>query len=265
MALDNYFVEWQKKISTKYNIYLEIQRGGRESQLAIQEKTPSIKPFYKENEFTNAFDLIKVFAAGWLGETGLAYNATPPFAPGGTIFDEIINNKKHKNKEREIQINDFDEDDLFAVWLLNYEAINKYRFGRGAEKNSARGFTRYLFYYTVIEIIRDFLNSIHKNIDTKLISKAILKLFSKPEEIHLILNNAALTIDEYFKQGNEYGFYKDEAFVKLNYDIVKILKMSELGKTKMFRDSIILNIRALKQISNGKVPYTEIMNTIKSV
>lgn len=271
MALDNSFVTWQKAIAENYNIYLEIQRGGSESQRVIQAENTSTTPFFKENEFANAFDLIKIFAAGWLGETGLAYNATPPFAPGGAVFEKIINGEIHKSRERdgnirEIEIKDFNHDDLYAVCLLNHEAIFTYKFGRGAD-NSSRGFTRYLFYYTVIEIIRDIILSNNQAIDTKIITKALLRLFSKPGkwEISQVLENAAYTIDEYFTAGTENCVYKDPEFGKQNHDIVKILKMSEFGKTKYFKEGLSVSIRSLKRPHNGKVPYNEIANILKTI
>ncbi len=37
----------------------------------------------------NAFDLFKVYGAGWMGEAGLAFGTNSPFLPKGKVFDEI--------------------------------------------------------------------------------------------------------------------------------------------------------------------------------
>ncbi len=57
-------------MSDRYDIYLETQRGGWDSQRARQKQQPNIKQF---THSANAFDLLKVYGAGWFGEAGTAF------------------------------------------------------------------------------------------------------------------------------------------------------------------------------------------------
>lgn len=122
IALTSDFQTWARQMADKYEIYLEIQRGGWDSQKAQQRQNRATRNF---SEWVNAFDLLKVYGAGWLGEAGLAFGKNPPFLPNGAIFKKIV------NSETESQ---FGLDDLYAAYLLQ-KATEKYRFGRGAQES----------------------------------------------------------------------------------------------------------------------------------
>jgi len=128
LALENDFQKWSRAMASKYGVFLEIQRGGWDSQKAYQRQNPEAKQF---SNCANAFDLLKVYGAAWLGEAGISFGKNPPFAPGGSLFHRIVNQDS------------FGLDDLYAAWLLN-RAAGQFRFGRGAEKQQ-RGQTRFLF------------------------------------------------------------------------------------------------------------------------
>ena len=83
VALRRDFRTWADSMAERYDLFLEIQRGGWESQKAFQNSHPSSRQFI---EFANAFDLIKVYGAGWMREPGTAFGKNTPFLPGGTIF-----------------------------------------------------------------------------------------------------------------------------------------------------------------------------------
>ena len=65
LTLDNHFQNWKRDMAEKYNLFLEVQRGGWDAHQALQRRTGLAKS--KKTNFTdhaNAFDLIKVFGAG---------------------------------------------------------------------------------------------------------------------------------------------------------------------------------------------------------
>jgi len=48
-------------MAERYEVYLEIQRGGWDSRRALQKQRPDIEQFIKA---ANAFDLLKVYGSG---------------------------------------------------------------------------------------------------------------------------------------------------------------------------------------------------------
>lgn len=118
IALESDFQKWSKNMASKYNVFLEIQRGGWDSQKAYQKQNPDTRQF---SECINAFDLLKVYGAAWLGEAGISFGKNPPFAPGGSLFHKIVKQE------------DFGLDDLYVAFQL-YKAGGRFKFGRGAEK-----------------------------------------------------------------------------------------------------------------------------------
>jgi len=82
LALTSDFRKWAKEIADKHYLFLEIQRGGWDSQKALQKQNRTTHQF---KESANAFDLFKVYGAGWFGEAGLAFGTNPPFLPNGSI------------------------------------------------------------------------------------------------------------------------------------------------------------------------------------
>ena len=72
-----------------YNVFLETQRGSWDAQCARQKQKPNSKP--KFDTYANAFDLLKVYAAGWFGEAGTAWGKNGAFLPpSGAIFKRIM-------------------------------------------------------------------------------------------------------------------------------------------------------------------------------
>ena len=55
--------KWADEMAEKYDIFLEVQRGGWDSRRAYQKNHPSERQF---TEYVNAFNLIRVLW-GWLG------------------------------------------------------------------------------------------------------------------------------------------------------------------------------------------------------
>jgi len=82
LALTSDFKTWARQMAERYGVYLEIQRGGWDSRRALQKQHPDLRQF---SQMANAFDLLKVYGAGWLGEAGVAFGKNPPFLPNGAI------------------------------------------------------------------------------------------------------------------------------------------------------------------------------------
>ena len=215
VALESDFQKWSKSMASKYDLFLEIQRGGWDSQKAYQMQNPDAKKF---TEHINAFDLLKVYGAAWLGEAGTSFGKNPPYSPGGAIFHKIVNQP------------DFDLDDLYAAFLL-YKAGVKFKFGRGAEKQQ-RGQTRYLFYMLVVELLKDCFIAANRQSSNKNITKVFIGLF-KPENeilIEALLSYAINIVDDYLTPDDDYSVFKEPKFREKGSDINSFLKWEQLGK-----------------------------------
>src|SRR5262249_56907800 len=62
IALETNFQGWARSMASRYNVFLEIQRGGWDSRKALQKQNPTIRPLF--NDYANAFDLLKAYSAG---------------------------------------------------------------------------------------------------------------------------------------------------------------------------------------------------------
>lgn len=216
LALESNFQSWSRSMANQYNVYLEIQRGGWDSQKAYQKQNPDSKQF---SEYANAFDLLKVYGAAWLGEAGIAYGKNPPFAPGGNIFHKIVNQEN------------FGLDDLYAAYLL-HNATGKFKFGRGAEKPQ-RGQTRYLFCMLTAELLKDCFIAAERLVTNKNQSLALLELFKPHNEIALnaLLDYAISAVDDYLTHGHDYSVFKEPTFTEKGNDLNSFLKWDQLGKS----------------------------------
>ncbi|NTU74435.1 AIPR family protein, partial [Candidatus Roizmanbacteria bacterium] len=123
LTLISDFRIWKREIEERYDIFLEIQRGAWDSQRAYQKQHPQQKQFSK---YANAFDLLKVYGAGWMGESGQAFGRNAAFLPNGMIFKQIVNNEENPEP--------FDVDDLYAAYQLQ-QASEDFKFGRTGENS----------------------------------------------------------------------------------------------------------------------------------
>lgn len=218
IALESDFQKWSKNMASKYNVFLEIQRGGWDSQKAYQKQYPAERQF-SEHEHINAFDLLKVYGAGWLGEAGNAFRQNAPFAPGGSLFKKIVEHE------------DFGLDDLYCAFRL-YKTGKQFEFGRGAPIKQ-RALTRFLFYTLTVEVFKGcFITAYERVATNKDITIALLKLF-KPEnetELKVLLDCAIAIIDEYMSRGNENCIFQEPTFEEKGSDVSNFLKWEQLGK-----------------------------------
>lgn len=245
MALESKFQKWAKGIANQYNIFLEIQRGGWDSQRAYQKQHPNSKQF---KESVNAFDLLKVYGSAWLGEIAAAFGKNPPFAPGGDIFHKITD-----------QV-DFDESDLYAAYLL-LGASSTLRFGRSAPSTSRRQ-TRYLFYFIVSELLKDIFNQGEIHYSNKQLTNAFTVLLHPDNhEVGMeILELAANAVDEYMNSNSENTIMKEDGLIAKGYDINSFLKWEGFAKLES-TPNLFITIgnykRDLKRGMKGDAPLKD--------
>lgn len=248
IALEQGFRKWATELGDRYDVYLEIQRGGWDSQKALQRSNPSVKQFEKH---TNAFDLLKIYGASWLGEPGIAYGKNPPFAPGGSIFKRIVENEEAP----------FTVDDLYAAYLLNVVA-QRVKFGRSAEKET-RGQTRFLFLFVLTQFVKDCIQAANLNsTDKDELTNAVIRIFSNPKSEGAIqlVQSALNVIDDYLSRESEDSLYKEPTF---KGDLNAFLKWDKLGKsrdfTPKFETLLGANISFIRRSIGGQEPIRDIV------
>lgn len=221
LALTSDFRTWAAEMADRHGVFLEIQRGAWDSQKAYQRQHPTARQF---TEHANAFDLIKVYGAGWLGQAGLAFGKNPPFLPNGSIFKRIVNN--------EDSIEPFGLDDLFAAYLVQ-KAADEQDFGRGAR--TTRRQTRFLFYMVLVELMKDLLTRIDIEPTPRNVTNGFLRVLGKAENddaASVLLDAAMNVIDSYLTQGNENSVFEELALTNtFNGDMNAFLKWEQLGRS----------------------------------
>ena len=217
IALRDDFRAWASATAVHYGIFLEIQRGGWDAQKAYQKSHPNARQF---TESANAFDLLKVYAAGWLREPGTANGARQTFHPGGRLFNRITSGDEH-----------FDVDGIYATYRLQKMA-DQFKFGRRAE-NPSRGLTRYLFYFVVLEFLRETFIRANRTHPNGELTKALLILTQEKNQdaLQALLNSAIEVVDEYLNRESDDSVYKEPEFQD---DVFRFLKSDRLGRNEDF-------------------------------
>ncbi len=231
LALTSDFKTMARIMGDIYDVFLETQRGGWESQKAYQHQHPSSKQFVAH---TNAFDLLKVYGAGWLREPGTAFGRNASFLPNGSVFKRVFG--EDPNKEP------FTVEDLYAAFRVQQSA-DAFKFGRGAEQSSRRQ-TRFLFYMVALELLKSVMTLDGLDTSPKSLTKALLKLYepSGEQAVRALMETAIEVIDEYGSPGAEESVTKEPAFQNaFNNDLNGYLKWEQLGKS----DEASPNLRSL--------------------
>jgi len=220
LALTSDFQRWAQQMAERFGVYLEIQRGGWDSRRALQKQKPSTTQF---TEYANAFDLLKVYGAGWLKEAGTAFSTNIPFAPNGAIFKRVINNEDGGEP--------FGVEDLYAAFLLQKSA-DRFKFGRGGE--STRRQTRFLYYLIVMDLLEDVLVRAQMPSSPKDLTRALLALFQPENELaaDTLLESSVQVVDEYLTRGTDDNtVFTEPAFINsFNNDLNAFLKWEQIGK-----------------------------------
>jgi hypothetical protein len=217
LTLESDFQRWARQMAERYQIFLEVQRGGWDSQRALQKQNPNLPQFKKA---ANAFDLLKVYGAGWLQEAGTAFGRNAAFVPGGSVFKRITVPSDEP----------FGVDDLYAAYRLQ-DAADAYEFGRNSPKRSRRQ-TRYLYYLVVIDLLKEVLVRAGVEATPANYTRALLKLFAPGNEqaITTLLDTAAEVIDSYLTEGTDDSIFLEPTYRATN-DLHSYLKGEQLGKT----------------------------------
>jgi hypothetical protein len=240
ITLDKDFQVLQDEMASKHDFFLEIQRGGWDSQQSLQNLNAQTRQFVKH---ANAFDLLKVYGAGWLRQAGIAVGRNRAFTPGGVIYRSIMNGDENDRP--------FNSDDLYAAYVLE-QASTKFEFGRAAKKPSRR-ITKFLFYLVVIDLLRDVFIRSNIPISNSKITEGILKL-QKPEHMDAfndLLEFSIAVIDEYLTQGEEDSVFNEPEFKnRFNGDLNGYLKWDDLGLPES--SPVFINLLAIHKRTMGR-------------
>lgn len=259
LALTSDFKIWQGQLADQHDLYLEIQRGGWDSQKALQNTNPSAKQF---TEHANAADLIKVYGAGWMGEAGLAFGKNPPFLPDGSVFRRIVNGA-------EADDGPFGVTDLYAAYLLQKHTA-EYGFGRGAPKQSRRQ-SRFLYFLVVLDLFKDVLSRASHPTNHRSLAAAMVKVLKNDCARSALLDRAAEVIDTYFTQGNEDSLFNEPSYLNsFNADLNAFLKWEKLARsdieTPRLKQLLAVNKSVMgMSLSGSQTPRQTIMSAVNVV
>jgi len=238
------FKRWADEMAQKYGIFLEIQRGGWDSQRALQSQKPGSTQQFGEH--ANAFDLLKVYSAGWMGEAGTAFGSNLAFLPNGAVYKRIFNTETNTAA--------FEVDDLYTAYRLQ-RAADAFKFGRAAEKDSRRQ-TRFLFYMIAIDLLKNILLRADMQVTRPAVTQALLKLWQSGNEdiAEAWLNMAINAVDSYFTPGEELSVQTEPQVVKrFNGDLNGYLKWEQLGKTNESSPRLITLLSVTKAAIGQKI------------
>ena len=125
----------------------------------------------------------------------------------------------------------FGVDDIYAAFRLQKMA-DQFKFGRRAEMPS-RGLTKYLFYFVVLDFLRETLIRANRTHSAGELTKALLLLDREENRGPLqgLLDSAIEVIDEYLNRESDDSLYKELEFQD---DVFRFLKSEHLGRNEDF-------------------------------
>jgi len=225
IALNSGFQSWATVMANDYRLFLEIQRGGVAARKAWEKDHPGQPQF---TDYVNAFDLIKVYGAGWMSEPGLAFGKNAPFLPNGSVYERIIS--------RPEGVPVFGARDLYAAYKIKGLA-DGIGFGRQAELPSRRQ-SRFLFYHVVMKMLSNVIlltpQLQRPAVSANDLTDAVLSLAApdKEEPLGLLANGAVTLIDQYLTPGtSQNSAFNETSFIEVhNGDLNAFLKADNLGK-----------------------------------
>ena len=223
IALNSGFQSWATEMASTYGIFLEIQRGGTEARKAWEKQHPDQPQF---GDYVNAFDLIKVYGAGWMSEPGRAFGKNAPFLPKGSVYERIIS--------RQDGAPAFGAHDLYAAYKVKCVA-DSIGFGRSADRPSRRQ-SRFLFYHVIMRMLANVILLTPQlqcpAPSANDLTDAVLKLVATDAQDKLtMLHNAAVTLlDQYLTAGSDNSAHNEKSFTENhNGDLNAFLKAENLG------------------------------------
>jgi len=219
LALIDIFDKWSDQMATQFGVFLEVQRGAWDNQRVYQRQNPTTRQY---REVALAANLLKVYGAGWLGEAGTAFGKNDPFLPSGRIYQQIIASAEDDDS--------FGISDLYAAHRL-WKVADDLRFGRMAMPQ--RRLTRYLFFMTVIELLKKILLQMTIDPEPKQYTRSLLKLWERGNEdaANVFISAAASVLDRYMSEGDHNSIYAEPEFQKrFSGNLNSFLKWEGLGK-----------------------------------
>lgn len=247
IALDRGFQRWAAEMEQDYKIFLEIQRGGTESQKAWEKQHPEAGSF---DAYVNAFDLVKVYGAGWLGVPGTAYSKNPPFLPGpdGVVYKRMMDRGQDEPP--------FGSRDLYAAYKIKCAADAR-GFGRNP-KSPSRRLSRFLFYHVIMRTLHSVIEISpelpHPIVYPNVLTDAVIRLGSTEAQAQFdTLCDAAVTlIDQYLALSELKSAYKEPSFTKIhNGDLNSFLKSENLGKES--HSPLLIQLLDAQKLSFGSI------------
>lgn len=214
VALDEDFRRWKRELAG-HGIFLEILSNEATLQLARQKRRDYDGA--KFSLFAKAFDLLKIYGAGWMNEPGAAWNQNAQFLPpGGRIFKTIT------------QDGLFRGDDLRAAFALQSAAI-EHKFGKtGKNVPVSRAKTRYVFMRTALELLRRTLRQNALPDDRISCTKAILALHENTASWAKFIREAVDVVDAYMNPTSGCSIAKEPGYAG---DFNAFLKRENLHKS----------------------------------
>ena len=225
IALNSGFQGWATVMANDYRIFLEIQRGGVAARKAWEKAHPGNPQF---DDYVNAFDLIKVYGAGWMSEPGLAFGKNAPFLPNGSVYERSILRPEGTPA--------FGARDLYAAYKIKGLA-DGIGFGRRADQPSRRQ-SRFLFYHVVMRMLSNVILLTPQlgrpAVLASDLTDVVLRLAApdNEEQLGLLAKGAVTLIDQYLTSGtSQNAAFNETSFIEThNGDLNAFLKAEHLGK-----------------------------------
>ena len=215
IALDRDFRRWKRELAMR-GVFLEILRNEGAAQTARQK--PKTYTGTRYRAVAKAFELFKVYGAGWMNEPGDAWNKNAAFVPKGPIFKAITAPE-----------NSFGGDDLLAALQLQ-GAAEAQKFGKsGKSVPPSRRLTKFLFYRTSIELLRRLLRRLELSNERADCTRALLALQNSANEWRVFIDYAADAIDDYLREGSDYSISREPGY---EGDFNAFFKKSALAKSQ---------------------------------
>ena len=222
IALHSGFQRWRDDMESDYNIFLEIQRGGIASRKAWEKQHPEEGSF---DDYVNAFDLVKVYGAGWLNVPGVAFGKNPPFLPNGYVYNRMVSRNGQPA---------FGARDLYAAYKVKCLA-DQIGFGRNAVPSRRQ--SRFLFYHIVMSMLGNVIlltpELNEPAVPASALTEAIIKLAAPDAKAQLeVLRNAATAlVDQYLTVGSDNSAHNEKSYAEVHGgDLNGFLKSQDLGK-----------------------------------
>ena len=216
IALDRDFRRWKRELATR-GVFLEILRNEGKRQKDRQKKRGYQGVQYEQ--IAKAFELLKVYGAGWMLEPGAAWNKNAAFVPPrGKIFREIMRDD-----------NAMSGDDFLAALYLQSAGYERFFGRRGNATPDGRRLTRHLFYRTTVELTRRILKHFGLPAERGDCSRALLAIHNSRDDWRIFMDYATEAIDDYMKIDGDYSIQKEPVY---GGDFNAFFKREDLAKSQ---------------------------------